>query len=323
MFELILPHIQPIRHLITDTSISEVMVNDDGRVFIDKRGRLFPIEVAMTPGRLRDAITNIARVLDQDINADRPTLHARLPDGSRVCAMVPPASLRGPVLSIRKFLPKTLTTGELVDCGSLPSAVLTRLLAGIHEQENILISGGTNAGKTTLLNALFEHIPAHERIVVIEETAEVKLERHANVVRTEAQQAQPGREAVTVRHLLETALRLRPDRIIVGEVRGATAYDLLQAMNTGHAGTLTTLHANSAVLALHRFASMALRAETNSDHQAIRAEIAEVVHLVIQTKHDKATGRRFVSELVEVEGYRYQEDRFSTRLLYPEEKETV
>lgn len=313
MFELILPHIQPIRHLVLDTSISEVMVNDDGRVFIDQAGMLQPIEVAITQSRLRDAIVNIARVLDQDISADHPILNARLPDGSRVCAIVPPASLRGPVLSIRKFLPKTLTTAELVEMGSLPADVLNKLLESIQERENILISGGTNAGKTTLLNALVQHIPAQERIVVIEDTAEVKLEKHPNVVRTEAQQAQPSRDAVTVRHLLETALRLRPDRIIVGEVRGATAYDLLQAMNTGHAGTLTTLHANSAAMALHRFASMALRAEPNLDHRAIRAEVAEVINLVVQMKHDKKTGTRCVVELAEIKEYDYRADRFITR----------
>lgn len=314
MFELILPHVQPIKHLIQDSSISEVMVNDDGKVFVDRSGKLFPINVEITQTRLRDAIVNIARVLDQDISQDQPILNARLPDGSRVCAMVPPASLRGPVLSIRKFLPKTLSTTDLVQMGSLSSEVLEHLIQAIEQRENILISGGTNSGKTTLLNALAQHIPTEERIVVIEDTAEIKL-HHSNVIRTEAQKAQPGRDEITIQKLLETALRLRPDRIIVGEVRDKAAYDLLQAMNTGHSGTLTTIHANSASLALNRLASLALRSERNLDHQAIRSEVADVISLVVQTKHDKATGRRFVSELVKVNGYDYSKDRFDTKAL--------
>jgi pilus assembly protein CpaF len=312
VFELILPHISPIKHLIQDDTISEVMINDDRSIWIDKAGQLQRIHDILLPEqRLRDAIINIARVLDQDISPEVPILNARLPDGSRVCALVPPASLRGPVLSIRKFLPVNLTTADLVKRGSLPQPVLDQLLQGMEDRENILISGGTTSGKTTLLNALAKHIPAQERIVVIEDTAEIKLE-HPNTVRLEAQKAQPGRAAITISQLLETALRLRPDRILVGEVRNAAAYDLLQAMNTGHSGTMTTLHANTANLALTRLASLALRAEQNIDHAALRSEIADVVNLIVQTTQDKLTGRRHVSELVRVEKYNYQTDQFIT-----------
>ncbi len=316
MFELILPHVKPIRHLILDPSISEVMINDDRTVWIDEAGHLKQVKDVVIPEQsLKDALINIARVLDQDISPESPILHSRLPDGSRVCALWPPASLRGPALSIRKFLPVHLTTAELVERGSLPSPVLDFLLMAIENQENVLISGGTTSGKTTLLNALARHIPAQERIVVIEDTAEIKLE-HPNTVRLEAQKAQPGREAITISHLLETALRLRPDRIIVGEVRNTAAYDLLQAMNTGHSGTMTTLHANTARLALTRLASLALRAEQNIDHAAIRSEIADVVNLVVQTTQNKLTGRRYVSEIVRVDRYNYKTDQFMTTTLW-------
>lgn len=314
-FELILPHLAPIAGLILDPAVSEVMVNDDLSVFVDQGGQLRRVDVALNRHKLNDAIVNIARVLDRDIGPDQPVLAARLADGSRVTALVPPASLRGPALAIRKFRLMNLTTAELVAAGSLPEAVLEHLLNAIDRRENILISGGTTSGKTTMLNALAQHIPQSERIVVIEDTAEIKLDHH-NVVRLEAQKEQAGRNAVTIQHLLEVSLRLRPDRILVGEVRNAAAYDLLQAMNTGHSGTLTTLHANSARLALNRLGSMALRADHNLDHAAMRAEIADVVRFVLQTTQDKRTGRRYVQELVEVEGYDYRADRFETKPIY-------
>jgi pilus assembly protein CpaF len=263
--------------------------------------------------RLRFGILNIARVLDNDINEARPILDARLPDGSRVEAVIPPASLGGSTLAIRKFLPISLTTADLIERGSLPSVVLEHLLRAIENGESIIISGGTTTGKTTILNALAKHIPPGERIVVIEDTAEIQLD-HLNVVRLEARRAVPGREAVTIQQLLEATLRLRPDRIIVGEVRGVAAYDLLQAMNTGHSGTLTTLHANRAELALNRLAAMALRADKNLDHSAIRAETADVVRYVLQIQ--RIDGKRFVSELLEVERYDYKADRFVTKPVY-------
>ncbi|MGC2656517.1 MAG: ATPase, T2SS/T4P/T4SS family [Bryobacteraceae bacterium] len=313
-FELILPFLKNIEHLILDPTISEIMINGNRKVFIDRDGCLLEMsDIEVIEERLRFGILNIARVLDNDINEGRPILDARLPDGSRVGAVIPPASLGGSTLAIRKFLPISFTTEDLVQRGSLPEIVLGRLLEAIDNRDNIIISGGTTTGKTTMLNALVKHIPPDERIVVIEDTAEIQLD-HRNTVRLEARKAMPGRDAVTIQHLIEATLRLRPDRIIVGEVRGATAYDLLQAMNTGHSGTLTTLHANHARLALNRLAAMALRADKNLDHSAIRAETADVIKYVVQIR--RFEGKRYVSELVEVEGYDYRADSFVTRSLY-------
>lgn len=313
-FELILPFLKNIEHLIVDPTISEIMINGNQRVFIDREGCLLEqSDIEVIEERLRFGILNIARVLDNDINEARPILDARLPDGSRVEAVIPPASLGGSTLAIRKFLPISFNTEDLVKRGSLPPFVLDRLLEAIDNRDNIIISGGTTTGKTTMLNALVKHIPADERIVVIEDTAEIQLD-HRNTVRLEARKAMPGRDAVTIQHLLEATLRLRPDRIIVGEVRGATAYDLLQAMNTGHSGTLTTLHANRGRLALNRLAAMALRADKNLDHSAIRAETADVIKYVVQIR--RAEGKRYVSELLEVEGYDYRADAFVTKELY-------
>lgn len=313
-FELILPFLKNIEHLIVDPTISEIMINGNRKVFIDRDGLLLEMrDIEVNEERLRFGILNIARVLDNDINEACPILDARLPDGSRVEAVIPPASLGGSTLAIRKFLPISLTTADLVKRGSLPPMVLDHLLRALENRDNIVISGGTTTGKTTMLNALVKHIPPKERIVVIEDTVEIQLD-HQNSVRLEARKALPGREAVTIQHLLEATLRLRPDRIIVGEVRGAAAYDLLQAMNTGHSGTLTTLHANHARLALNRLAAMALRAEKNLDHSAVRAETADVIKYVLQIR--RTDGKRYVSELLQIEGYDYRADSFLTKLLY-------
>lgn len=252
-FDLILPFLRPVRELILDEEISEVLVNASGRVFAERDGVLESMPESMTiPERHRQAaVRNIARLLGDDISEEMPLLDARLPDGSRVAAVMPPASVGGTVVAIRKFRSKVFTAEELVRRGMLSDRILHQLCAALETRRNILISGGTGTGKTTLLNALCAFLPPADRIVLIEDTAEIDLTA-PNLVRLEARRAQPDMPAITIRDLLRQTLRLRPDRIILGEVRGAEAFDLLQALNTGHSGTISTVHANSARLSTLR-----------------------------------------------------------------------
>jgi pilus assembly protein CpaF len=227
-FDVILPFLRPIAHLIEDQEVSEIMVNGSRRVFVERHGVLREAcEVRIDERNLRVAVKNIARALGDDVSEEHPILDSRLPDGSRVAAVFPPCSVGGTTLTIRKFQTRFFTADELVRIGTLTPSVLTAVQSAMAGRKNILISGGTSTGKTTLLNAL---------VVLIEDTAELHLQR-PNLVRFEARRAQGGLPAVTIRDLLRATLRHRPDRIIVGEVRGGEAFDLLQALNTGHAGT--------------------------------------------------------------------------------------
>src|SRR4051794_13630177 len=231
------------------------MVNAGGRVFVEHHGLVEEATgVLMVEKSLQVAVKNIARALGDDVSEEQPILDARLPDGSRVAAVCPPCSVGGTTLTIRKFQTRFFTAEELVRIGTMTPDVLTALRDAIGAGANILISGGTSTGKTTVLNALAAFLPSDERIVIVEDTAELHVE-HANLVRLEARRAQPHAPAVTIRDLLRATLRHRPDRIVVGEVRGGEAFDLLQALNTGHAGTLSTIHANSRAQALTRLAS--------------------------------------------------------------------
>src|SRR5215471_4081715 len=251
-FELILPFLRPIEHLILDEGISEIMVNGSGRIFIERRGDVQEVpDARLTEKNLQVAVRNIARALGDEINEQQPLLDSRLPDGSRVAAVIPPCSIGGTTLTIRKFHSKQFTADELVRIGSLTGDVLETLRRAIRERDNILISGGAGTGKTTLLNALASFIPEIERIVLIEDTAEIQLDK-PNLVRFEARRGQPDQPAVTIRDLVRASLRHRPDRILLGEVRGGEAFDLLQALNTGHSGSLSTIHANSAQQAIGR-----------------------------------------------------------------------
>src|SRR3954453_924886 len=282
----ILPFLRPIEDLLLDPSVTEVMVNDGGRrVFVERDGTLESVPTRTLETRnLTVAIKNIARACGDEISDVQPLLDARLEDGSRVAAMFPPCAVAGPILTIRKFT-RRFTLGELVQVGALTPGMADGLRDAIDGQRNILISGGTGTGKTTLLNALAAHIPAEDRVVVIEETAEIHLEK-PDVVRLEARRAQAplGHEAplpaVSIADLLRAALRHRPDRILVGEVRGAEAFDLLQALNTGHMGTLSTIHANSAEQALARFAHCVLTANVGLPHGSIREAIGLAIHVV-------------------------------------------
>jgi pilus assembly protein CpaF len=248
----ILPFLKPIEDLLVDPAITEVMVNDGGRcVFVEREGGIEGVPGRTLESRnLTVAIKNIARACGDEISDVQPLLDARLEDGSRVAAVFPPCAVTGPVLTIRKFT-RRYSLDNLVEIGTVSPSVATELAEAVGMQQNILISGGTGTGKTTLLNALAALISNRDRIVVIEETAEIHLDK-PNLVRLEARRAQAplGHEAplpaVSIADLLRATLRHRPDRILLGEVRGAEAFDLLQALNTGHLGSLSTIHANSA-----------------------------------------------------------------------------
>jgi pilus assembly protein CpaF len=300
-FEVILPFLRPIEHLIKDPGVSEIMVNASSRVFVEREGEMHEIPgITIGERSLQVEVRNIARALGDEICEEKPLLDSRLPDGSRVAAVIPPCSVDGTTLTIRKFQSGQFTASELVRIGTLTEEVLERWRRSVECNRNILISGGTGTGKTTLLNALSSFIPDSERLILIEDTAEIQIEKR-NLVRFEARRAQMNLPAVTIRDLLRSALRHRPDRIILGEVRGGEAFDLLQALNTGHSGTLSTIHANSAGQAINRLAGCVLQSEVELPYGAIRSIIADSINLLLHVERRKS--KRIVTELVEIRGY--------------------
>jgi pilus assembly protein CpaF len=316
--ETILPFLQPVAHLITDPEVSEIMVNGDEAVFIQRRGKLQPVNARIEQRYLATAVKRIARSLGEDIGESKPLLDARLPDGSRVAAAFPPCSIHGITLTIRKFRPQWFSLDELVDLGSVSRSIANQLVVAVQQRKTILVSGGTDTGKTTFAKALLDVIPQHERIGVIEDTIELKVD-HPNVFRFEARKEQRDATgdvvipAVTIRDRVKATLRHRPDRLIIGEVRGGEAFDLLDALNTGHAGSISTLHANSAAQALSRLASLALRADVDIPYRAIQSEIGDLVNLVVHI--ERREGRRFVSEVVAMHGYDSDSNRYKTSSL--------
>jgi len=315
-YHLILPFFpEELRVLLLDPSISDLMINGTTGVYADRNGVIehIPLATPYTNDRLQAAIERVARILGQDLTTQNPILNTRLPDGSRVAVVGAPSSINGPTLTIRKFN-RWYTSDELIAAGSIPEPVRDKVISFINERKNGIISGGTSSGKTTLMKALLDHVPQHERLVVIEQPAELKV-NHANAVRWEAVEAIPGQVAITPSQLLAAALRHRPDRIIMGEIRDECGYDLLQAMNTGHGGTLSTIHAKSAWDALNRLSDLALSARANLNHAFIRSETAEAIDFVLYCERD-ATGRRRVRELITVNGYTHADQSFQTEDIY-------
>jgi pilus assembly protein CpaF len=318
-FEMILPFLKPIEHLILDDSISEVMVNGPDQVFIEKAGFLQQVKgVSLGEKSLMVAVKNIARRLGDDISESKPILDSRLPDGSRVAAVIPPCSLSGVTLTIRKFNTRHFEMQDLINAGTLHHTLSNRLEDYVLARKNLLISGGTGTGKTTLLNILGKFIPEDERILLIEDTAEIQMAQ-PNLVRFEARQAQNGMPAVPIRDLLKAALRHRPDRIILGEIRGGEAFDLLQLLNTGHSGTLSTIHANSARQGLARFTSCVLQSGVDLPYRAIKTNIADSLNVVIQI--ERRPGRRYISEVLEMNGYDPDADLYDFGAIYLAKRE--
>lgn len=313
-FELILPFLRPIQHLILDPEISEIMVNGPEHVFIERAGRIEEVRgVTLTAKSLEVAVRNIARRLGDDISEEKPVLDSRLPDGSRVAAVVPPCSLQGVTLTIRKFNAKHFGIDDLIRISTLTEALAETLKTAIVNRKNILISGGTGTGKTTLLNILATFIPDHERVLIIEDTAEIQISA-PNLVRFEARVAQNDLPAVTIRELLKASLRHRPDRILLGEIRGAEAFDLLQLLNTGHSGTLSTVHANSALQAINRFTSCVLQSNVELPYRAIKSNIGDSLNLLVHV--ERRPGTRFVSEVLEIAGYCPDTDRYELKQVF-------
>ena len=320
-FETILPFLKPIEHLILDESISEVMVNGADQVFVEKAGFLQQVPgVSIGERSLMVAVKNIARRLGDDVSEAKPILDSRLPDGSRVAAVIPPCSLRGVTLTIRKFNARHFEIQDLVEGGTLDRRLANRLEDYILRRQNILIAGGTSSGKSTLLCALGKFIPPDERVLLIEDTAEIQLAQ-TNLVRFEARQAQNGVPAVSIRDLLKASLRHRPDRILLGEIRGGEAFDLLQLLNTGHSGTLSTIHASSAKQGLARFTSCVLQSGVELPYRAIKTNIGDSLNVVIQI--ERRPGRRFISEVLEINSYDPDADLFDFCAIYVAKKESA
>jgi pilus assembly protein CpaF len=318
-FETILPFLKPIEHLILDDSISEVMVNGPDRIFIEKAGFIEPIQgVNLGEKSLMVAVKNIARRLGDDISESKPILDSRLPDGSRVAAVIPPCSVNGVTLTIRKFNARHFGIEDLVQAGTLERFLANQLENYILARRNILIVGGTGSGKTTMLNVLGKFIPSDERVLLIEDTSEIHMVQD-NLVRFEARQPQNGLPAITIRDLLKASLRHRPDRIILGEIRGGEAFDLLQLLNTGHSGSLSTVHATSARQGLARFTSCVLQSGVDLPYRAIKTNVGDSVNVVVHL--ERRPGRRFVSEVVEIHGYDPDRDEYNYGFIFDSHKE--
>src|SRR3984957_12026666 len=300
---------EEMQRLILDNTISDLMINGTTGVFADRNGIVehIPLASALTTDTLLAATQQIARKLGQNLSDQNPILNTRLPDGSRVAVVGPPASVNGITMTIRKFN-RWYSSEELIASGSVPKQVRDTVVRLIGDRRNGIISGGTGSGKTTLMKALLDHVPQYERLLIIEQPAELKVS-HPNAVRWEAVEEIPGQVAITPSELLAAALRHRPDRIIMGEIRNECGYDLLQAMNTGHGGTLSTIHAKSALDALHRLANLALSARPNLNHAFVRSETAEAIDFVLYCERN-TKGRRRVRELVKVNGYTHADQTF-------------
>jgi pilus assembly protein CpaF len=290
----------PLEDLLADPLVEEVMVNGPGSIYVERAGRIEATAVRFTDEEeLRNAIERILAPLGRRIDELSPMVDARLADGSRVNVVIPPLAIDGPALSIRRFGGRRPTPDELVELGTLTRAQRDLLGQAVAARRSVLVSGGTGSGKTTLLNALSSFVAPGERVVTIEDAAELRLQQ-PHVVRLESRPASvEGRGEVTVRDLLRNALRMRPDRIVIGEVRGPEALDLLTALNTGHDGALSTVHANSPVDALGRLKTLALMAGLGLPHEAIAEQAQRGIDLVVHLER-RADGARRVVEIAEV-----------------------
>ncbi len=304
----------PLEPLLGDPGVSEVMVNGDGRVWVEREGRLAPAAVAFRDGgHVLDVISRMLAATGRRLDLSQPYVDARLPDGSRVNAIIPPVVLGGPVLSVRRFGAALTAPADLTRLGTLSQGWLRALGQAVRGRLNLVVSGGASTGKTTFLNLMAAFIPLEEeRVITIEDAAELKF-GEGNLVRLECRPANlEGRGEVTQRMLVRNALRMRPDRIIVGECRSGEAFDMLQAMNTGHPGSMTTVHANSPGDALRRLEIMVLMAGEGLPYDAVRDHIGSAVDLIVHLAR-KPDGARVVAEVAILHGYDPATGRYDLR----------
>ena len=309
-----------LQSFMDNRDVTEIMINGHRNVFVEIAGTLSRLDKGFdSEEKLLDVIQQIVAGCNRTVNEASPIVDARLSDGSRVNIVLPPVALTGPTVTIRRFPEKPVTMDGLLTYGSLTEEVAGFLKTLVMAKYNIFISGGTGSGKTTFLNALSGFIPASERVITIEDSAELQIQHVKNLIRLETREAtRDGAEAVTMRDLIRASLRMRPDRIIVGEIRGAEALDMLQAMNTGHDGSLSTGHANSAADALIRIETMVLTGEGGLPLAAIRRQIASAIDLIIQIARLRDRSRR-VMEITEVTGYENGEITLSPIFRFEEE----
>jgi len=298
-FDIIIPFLKPIQRLLESGSVSEIMVNPDGTVWIEEQGHIEPVpSIRFEDGALLTALEVIANRFGKKLDADLPIMNLRLPDGSRLAATIPPIVHPQPLMTIRRFTSRSFTMGDLIERKMLTADQAGILTDAVRHGDNILISGGTSTGKTTVLNVLADAIPEHERILIIEDTAELHI-RKPHVVQQEAQ-TDTHRHPVTFDDLLKAALRHRPDRIILGEIRGTEARTLLDSMNTGHRGALATIHASSAHGALLRLRTLLMRGASSLLPAEADAEIRSSIHLVVHI--DRVDGQRHIQNILIVAG---------------------
>src|SRR5579863_8881456 len=319
-FELILPFLRPIEPLLLDETISEIMGNPDASWWYERDGIIHrETSVSFDASKLRTGLEVIANQLGKRLDEDNPVLHAQLPDGSRLAAVIPPVVRPAPALTIRKFPSRHYTVDDLIARGTLSRPLADLLEEQIRSGKTLLFSGGTSTGKTTVLRALATAIPEEQRIVVIEDTSELHLQK-PNLLSVECQ-TDTFKASITFDDLLRSALRWRPDRIILGEVRGIEARTLLDSLNTGHSGSLATIHANSAEKALHRFAALVMRNHAQATFADTEAEIAEAVDFVVHV--ERRPGRRVVREVLALRGYDRDAKRFLIEPVFEVEHPTA
>ena len=297
----ILDALSPVRPFLDNTAVTEIMINGPDRVYIESKGKLSLTQARFTERQLMRAVLAIAQFQGVHVDEHNPILEARLPDGSRVEAILPPAAGDGIHIAIRRFAKETLTVEKLIGFGSLTPEAAEALRVFVEGKRNVIVAGGTGSGKTSMLNALSSFIPDGDRVVVIEDARELQLQRE-HVVQLEAQKPDPrGRGKVTVRDLFRATLRMRPDRIVVGEIRGGEALDLIQAMTSGHGGCLSTCHATYPTDTMNRLETMALMSDVELPLTALRAQLASAIDLIVQTSRVR-DGSRCVTHVTEVSG---------------------
>jgi pilus assembly protein CpaF len=301
--QTLLNFLAPIKPFLDDPTVSEVMINGPDQIFVERRGKLTLTQAKFTSrDALVAALRNLAQFVGRHVDEHRPILEARLPDGSRVEAVLPPAAPDGPMVAIRRFFRETLTIERLVGFGSMSNDAAEFLRVAVQVKENTIVAGGTGSGKTSLLNALTGFIPNDERIVVIEDSKEVQPQQ-PHIVQLEARPPDArGRGAVTIRDLFKATLRMRPDRIVVGEIRSGEALDLVQAMTSGHGGCMSTVHATYPMDTLQRLETMCLMSDIGLPLHALRAQIGSAVDIIVQTSRLR-DGSRVVTHVSEVQGY--------------------